>query len=980
MWVDTFNPFWLGLAMEAVLNTTFTTKIFYQDALRQTTILKNFFSVPKNKTKQHDSIFLRRCFELFRLMDMAKDAAKEIIPEDPPLFKSTANIKGPTSGIAGKTLLNFVTNWAVDFLGKESSIKKHFKKLNYDLNYEQKAIHEINIPEVKSMDLSTDLKDAVILAKLFEVMDNRFNILSLFRYNPGAKSSVPKLSREYNWTHLLKFCKKLHTFLPENGTFDTSFNYNDKEDMLKTSDLIFGHREQTLCLIVRVMRYFRYKFNYPSEAVLERLEVYTHLFLLASPSKYQEMQAKMAQIKVSAAKVIQKWYRNRKLAFYQKYEYQIIKIQSYCKIILAKKRLRKLRKIEAEKQRRILLAKKVDAALKIQTKFRAFLATKRVSELRLIKKKKNAALAIQCAFRQFVAKKTLKSLQLAKKQKTAAITLQCWTRQFQARQKLSHLKHLKELEQEKIRLNRAVLLIQCHFRMTQAIKKMEELREEKRRNTAVIILQKNWRRYLAMQELDRLQAKFHSDTVAAIRIQSWIRMIFAKKVLKELQDSRNEKLNHAAKIVTETIRRIGYVKRYQSYKEDRIYATILLQSYFRVWKARKLLADLKHEKKRNVAALVIQGFRKMILAKNELQKLKELDAAERARIALEIKRNMAALKIQSHWRGKIIRRKVEVLKKEYYERMRIEEQKRLERKSAVKIQTNWRMILAKRLLNKLKLQHEEQIKAQKILAHQNACATKIQSYYKGYLYRKNNLKKETSIRRKSLTAKLPNSRNTLQSRSLETIMMIKNQINNAESLYRSLELLITSFDLLPVIQVKFFIDQDGLEYFYKYLNQLTQSPMQLKIRALCTAVFSLICKVIKEEEQKIKSKLIIKHCTKEILIAISIYTLKWMVSCKDPYRQNENSDLLARSLDLVTKGLDISWMSMKLDSHITLGHMKRFKIMQSGCKEVVKFSTSKYKLKPQWVNNARILIVKFEDLGKVLNFDKKKNSFDVTTR
>ena len=175
------------------------------------------------------------------------------------------------------------------FLGKEGSIKKHLSKLDYELTYIQNPIDEIDL-NIK--DLSMDLRDGVIIGKLLEILNENIDILKYFRFNPGAKTQIPKMSREYNWKFNLKCLNKLK--------IDSSFCYNgEKGRNLTQTELGLGHREQTLIVVTRIMRGFREKFCFPNLEILEKLECFVEIFLVKDPERMEIAKNKMIEVRVN---------------------------------------------------------------------------------------------------------------------------------------------------------------------------------------------------------------------------------------------------------------------------------------------------------------------------------------------------------------------------------------------------------------------------------------------------------------------------------------------------------------------------------------------------------------------------------------------------------------------------------------------------------------------------------------------------------
>ena len=122
---------------------------------------------------------------------------------------------------------------------------------------------------------------------------------------------------------------------------------------------------------------------------------------------------------------------------------------------------------------------------------------------------------------------------------------------------------------------------------------------------------------------------------AAISIQSYCRRHLAIKKLKFLKE------NNAATVI-QTMWRTRFAKKeYVNLKSK----TIIIQSYFRMWSARKTYQTTMN--RRSEAAIVVQKCFRTFLAQKKLKCLRE---------------NKAATTIQAFWRCHSLRRKFSTLK------------------------------------------------------------------------------------------------------------------------------------------------------------------------------------------------------------------------------------------------------------------------------------------------------------------------------
>ena len=117
--VDAIHPIWLVLAIESILHAILPLSALHDAQTRGKILKTQFFmkegsTLLKNQktgaTKSSEKWYLRRCFELFKFLDMAKTERK--IDEDPPLFNPKCKLAGGT-----KCSLNFLTEWSTEKSG-----------------------------------------------------------------------------------------------------------------------------------------------------------------------------------------------------------------------------------------------------------------------------------------------------------------------------------------------------------------------------------------------------------------------------------------------------------------------------------------------------------------------------------------------------------------------------------------------------------------------------------------------------------------------------------------------------------------------------------------------------------------------------------------------------------------------------------------------------------------------------------------------
>lgn len=94
-------------------------------------------------------------------------------------------------------------------------------------------------------------------------------------------------------------------------------------------------------------------------------------------------------------------------------------------------------------------------------------------------------------------------------------------------------------------------------------------------------------------------------------------------------------------VIAAWYRRYAQQKRYQQIKSS----ALVIQSYIRGWKARKILRELKHQKRCQEAATTIAAYWHGTQARRELKRLKE-----------EARRKHAVAVIWAYWLGLKVRR------------------------------------------------------------------------------------------------------------------------------------------------------------------------------------------------------------------------------------------------------------------------------------------------------------------------------------
>lgn len=324
------------------------------------------------------------------------------------------------------------------------------------------------------------------------------------------------------------------------------------------------------------------------------------------------------------------------------------RIQSYCRMVLAKRQLSQLH------QRK-------DAIIKIQSFVRMFLVRNKLFN------EHKAATTIKAYWKMYLARKkyldTRKSL----------ICVQSHCRVVLARRELARLKSLH------------VMIVRMQARARGVICRRGLLRELRERRDALTKIQSYVRMILARREYNQLQTK-HNAVTAAINIQSFFRMILAQREVAALRRS-----HRAATVIATYWKRHVARERYLKARES----LICVQAHWRGVLARRELTRLKLLVKLIVR---IQSYgRGVILRRGQLRQLRErrdtvIKIQSYARM-IKVQRDFAELKarhkaataIKAYWKGYVVRRRYMGA-----------------RGSVIRLQSHWRGILARQEFVRLK--------------------------------------------------------------------------------------------------------------------------------------------------------------------------------------------------------------------------------------------------------------------------------------
>lgn len=962
--VDAIHPIWLVLAIESILHAILPLSALH-DAQTIGKILKTQFFIKEGSTllknqktgatKSSEKWYLRRCFELFKFLDMAK--TERLIDEDPPLFNPKCKLAGGT-----KCSLNFLTEWSTKWLGKEGSIQKHLKRLNYELIYTQKTIDEIDVNIEK---LSTDLQNGVRVAKLLQTSDvtkwcdQEVDVIQHLRFNPGAKSDIPRMSREYNWKQVLKVCRHIQ--------IDLSFNKNDEPASFEISQLSSGHCEQTLGFVVRLIRHFYEQYQSPSVEILLQMEAFVKLFLLDSPSEKMMALGMLKEAKVNAVIKIQRWYRNQKIIKYEKELVKIVKVQKWWK----NKRFQlQIEKRVYLKKKALLEQQELESCLMIQNWWRIVSSKMILAKL----KQKKRDLEEKLEQERIINELRLKQQELELK---SVLILQRFARCYQAKSVLVELREKSRLEKVALEIKSAVIIqknfkkfsarkqylalksasitIQTNFRRVQAINQLQKLRIEKQvkvENSAAVVIQSFWKGYVQLM-------KYSKTRQHLITLQSHVRKMLAVRSVEKLRQERREQ---SAVMIQKMFRMMTEKKKYEKMRKS----CVLIQSCYRRHLAEKLLKNLRAERNEKSAVKIQSVFKGYIARKTYLNirhnlvtvqstvrrflaikklKILKIKHAELMRRLEELRRGKAALKIQSIWKGYVVR-------KSYLQK----------KNSAIVIQTNFKRYVSKKeVLNGLKsrkasiviqkvfrgrsdrkrVQHlieemrvAKEVRERKIIEEKSAIF--IQKMWRGYSVRKH-VDRKVLKRRWSLASLKEENVWSLQECTNFNIQQLKD-FKTTKELSSALKGLITAVKLLPEIQSLAVIQGSGLDAIFDFITQSTQTPDHIGITTCGLELSGMVFDYISPNQS----------CIENLLL----YNVNIMVRDKFAYKMIENTKCLKASLKLHNKANSIKWGNDLFDSEATKVQVKRLKELKGAYSQILNNMT-KYKNKPLWIKNCR---------------------------
>ncbi|XP_006155520.1 abnormal spindle-like microcephaly-associated protein, partial [Tupaia chinensis] len=408
--------------------------------------------------------------------------------------------------------------------------------------------------------------------------------------------------------------------------------------------------------ILTIQKYFRAYLNGKTERTKYLQKRAAALQLQAA---YRRMQARNLHRRARAAHVLQSYWRMRQVRLqFLNLKKVVIKMQAH---IRKHQQLQKYKKMK-------------EAALVIQTHFRAYLSARRV--LASYQKTRSAVIVLQSAYRRMKARKTFIRIL------TSVVKIQSYYRAYISRKKFLSLKNatiklqsivkMKQTRKQYLHLRTAAVFIQQWYRSQKiATQKREEYTQMRE---SCIKLQALVRGFLVRKQMS-LQRK------AAVSLQSYFRMRKMRQHYLKIYKATAviQKHYHAYKARVYERKNFLQVKR----------AATCLQAAYRGYKVRQLI------KRQSVAALKIQavfrGHSKRVKYQSVLQSAVKIQRWYRAYKTVYnvrthfLKMRAAVISLQSAYRGWKVRKQI-----------------RREQQAAMKIQSCFRMVRAQKQFRLLK--------------------------------------------------------------------------------------------------------------------------------------------------------------------------------------------------------------------------------------------------------------------------------------
>uniref|UniRef100_A0A8D1MIZ3 Abnormal spindle-like microcephaly-associated protein homolog n=1 Tax=Sus scrofa TaxID=9823 RepID=A0A8D1MIZ3_PIG len=449
-------------------------------------------------------------------------------------------------------------------------------------------------------------------------------------------------------------------------------------------------------------------------------------------SRYRahQTQKQYATYRASAV-LIQRWYRDTKIANCQRKEYLTLKkaavtVQAVYRGVKVRRQVRLMHRaaslikaIFKMQQARRRYHQMRTAAIVIQRRYRAYHQgkTQRARYLTTLK----AVSILQASFRGACVRQSLRKMQ------TAATLIQAHYRRYRQQTHFNTLKKATKMVQQKYRavrernvqLQRYTRLRHSVIRLQAAFRGMRARRQLKVRHAAAALIQRRFRtlmmrrRFLSLRRTAVwIQRKYRANVCAkhhlqqfrrlqkaAIKIQSWYRGWMVRKKMQEMQ--------RAATLIQATYRMHRTQVTFQTWK----HASVLIQQRYRAHTAAKLQRE--HYVRLRHSAVVIQAAHKGMKARQLFR------AKLRAAVIIQSTYRM--------YRQYRFYRKLQWATKVIQERYRAKKKKALEHKALKKATTC------------VQADFQDLAERRQIQEQQHLAATTVQKHFKAFKIRKHYL-------------------------------------------------------------------------------------------------------------------------------------------------------------------------------------------------------------------------------------------------
>ncbi|XP_078417845.1 abnormal spindle-like microcephaly-associated protein isoform X2 [Cetorhinus maximus] len=636
-WLLSYNPLWLRIGLECVFGELIPLES-NSDVIGLARFILNRLlwnsdiaaayrhpTVPHLYRDEHKEVLAQFTLKKFLLLVWFLDCAKQsrLIDHDPCLFCKDAEFK------ASKDLL---LAFSRDFLSGEGDISRHLGYFGLTVGHFQTPLHEFNFAITN---IAVDLRCGIRLVRAVELLTRDWKLSKQLR--------VPAISR-------LQKLHNVHVAL--NALKTQGVDLKDEQgNLIDSRDIVDGHREKTLALLWRIIFAFQVEILLNEDQLQEeieflqktlrtwhKLEALRSMSVLSHPAKDQDLNiipekySPRIKLLLNWVNAVCEYYdlkvENFTVAFsdgrvlcYLIHHYHpgLLAADNICSrtmqtvecaqhgtvaidtstsdsdessVEVIPTNLSKYARLyeellENEKKNFNLVTSAVAALGGVPAMIRHIDMSNTIPEEKVVityvsflcarlldlRKEARAARIIQAAWRKY---KLNCELRLLQEKHQAACIIQAAVR------RLLHKQHVKKK-------TNAALLIQTLWRGHVARKKAKALmmiKVQAVQNEAATLIQAHWRGYTARRQLRRAQHY-------CILIQSLIRMKIAVAAYKRTVWATVALQRHFRARLLALAERRNYLQLKQS--------TVIIQSAFRRWKARKL-------KKETKASIILQKY------------------------------------------------------------------------------------------------------------------------------------------------------------------------------------------------------------------------------------------------------------------------------------------------------------------------------------------------------------------------------------